>query len=307
MTDSNRNVYLSVMEIERFAIHDGPGIRTLVFLQGCPLHCPWCSNPESQQIKTWLLHLNSACIGCGMCSRVCALGNISFETNSPVFNRSACVACGACANVCLQHAIKYVGKKLSVTDVMDIVMRDKDYYLNSGGGISLSGGEAFVQFEGLMSLLRACRKEGLHCAVETSGQVHIEKMKAAFPLIDLFLFDVKHANKVLLKETTGADADLILSNLSFLAKRNPEKVKIRIPVIPGFNANEKDIKDIYYIALKNKITHIHLLPYHTLGKDKYKQLGLTYRFPSHAMLAEESLAPFKKMGESLSLQVEIGG
>jgi pyruvate formate lyase activating enzyme len=257
----NKGKKVSIMEIERFAIHDGPGIRTVVFLQGCPLRCPWCSNPESQEIRAHLLYIVNHCTGCGKCYQACPNGAISFDGH-PVFDREKCVLCTACADACPHHAIKTVGKSVAVSDILDIVQRDKDYYDNSGGGVTFSGGEPFVQFDGLMELLTGCKKVGIHTAIETCGQVAPAKIKQAFPLVDLFLFDIKHTDKDILKATTGADTNLVLDNLRFIATNNRDKVIIRIPVIPGFNNNLKDIERIFHLALQLEVKRIDLLPYH---------------------------------------------
>lgn len=298
---------LSVMEIERFAIHDGPGIRTLVFLQGCPLHCSWCSNPESQQIRTHLLHLQNKCTRCGACFKACPNGAISFLENRPVFHREKCVACESCGRACLQNAIRFVGRPMLVEEVMDVIRRDEPYYRDSGGGVTFSGGEAFVQFGGLIDLLTACKAEGIHTAVETCGQVPPEKIKKAFELIDLFLFDVKHTNSALLKQETGACLDTVLENLTYIAALDPSKVIIRTPVIPGFNFGEEHIEPIFRLALNNNISSVHLLPYHTLGENKYEQLGLTYSYPCDRMLSKEALLPLKQLGTQMGLNVQIGG
>ena len=298
---------LSIMEIERFAVHDGPGIRTVVFLQGCPLHCPWCSNPESQKRKPHLLHIKNKCIGCGRCEAICTRGNISIQDHFPVFNRQACVACKACERICPQNAIKFVGESITSSEIMEILLRDRDYYLNSGGGVTFSGGEAFTQFEGLMDLLIQCKNEKLHTSVETCGQVNLDKIKQALPLIDLFLFDIKHTDKDLLQKETGANLDTILTNLRYISSKSANKVTIRVPVIPGFNFNENTLREIFMLAKENRIKCVHLLPYHTLGKDKYEQLGLTYPYPCEQMLAKEELFPFKEMGEKMGLEIRIGG
>lgn len=298
---------VSIMEIERFAIHDGPGIRTLVFLQGCPLRCSWCSNPESQKIQTHLLYLHNKCVGCGACFSACPNKAITFGNNRPVFHREQCQTCRSCARACLQNAIRFVGERVSITHIMDIIRQDKLYYTNSGGGVTISGGEPFVQFNGLIQLLSACGQEGIHTAIETTGQADPEKIRRAFPLTNLFLFDIKHLDKTLLEKETGAHLDTILDNLSYIAALNPQKVIIRIPVIPGFNFSEKDIKPIFNLALQKGIKNIHLLPYHTLGKDKYEQMGLPYPFTHNNILPKEALIPLKEAGEGMGLSVRIGG
>lgn len=304
-TDEDRMV--SIMEIERFALHDGPGIRTLVFLQGCPLRCSWCSNPESQKIQTHLLYLQNRCVGCGECLSSCPNQAITFRDNHPVFHRERCVTCQSCGGACLQNAIRFVGEKVPISHIMDIIRRDKAYYAHSGGGVTFSGGEAFVQFKGLIDLLSACKEEGIHTAVETCGQVEPPKIRQTFPLIDLFLFDIKHLDKTLLEKETGAHLGMILENLSYIAAYDPQKVIIRIPVVPGFNFSEKDITAIFELAIEKGIKNVHLLPYHTLGKDKYEQMGLTYLFTYHKLLSKEALAHLKAIGEKMGLSVRIGG
>ena len=298
---------ISIMEIERFAIHDGPGIRTVVFLQGCPLSCTWCSNPESQKIKSHLLYIENHCVGCGSCSSACRHNVITMKDGLPSFARHKCMSCRSCAATCMHNAIKFVGEQMSASAIMDIVRRDKDYYTQSGGGITISGGEAFVQFEGLMDLLTRSKSEDINTAIETCGQVSQDKIKAVYSLADLFLFDIKHHDRAKLKAYTGANLDTIISNLTYLAEQNPEKITIRIPVLPTFNHNESDIRAIFTIAKERQIKNIHLLPYHTLGKDKYHQLGLKYIFPCDTTLTKEELVPLKKAGEDMGLNICIGG
>ncbi len=295
------------MEIERFAIHDGPGIRTVVFLQGCPLHCPWCSNPESRQRKLQLLHMKNKCVGCGRCAASCPHGNIAMKGAYPVFDREACVGCRTCERACPQSAIQFVGDTMPIEEIMRTLVRDKDYYRNSGGGITFSGGEAFTQFEGLTELLSRCKAEGLHTAVETCGQVPRERFEKAFPLIDLFLFDVKHTDSKRLKEVTGADLDVVLGNLRYLAGLSAEKVTIRMPVIPGFNYDPGIIRSVFDLAIETGISQVHLLPYHTLGKDKYERLGLPYPYPYERMMQKEELQPYREIGQRMGLEVRLGG
>lgn len=298
---------LSIMEIERFAIHDGPGIRSIVFLQGCPLRCTWCSNPESQKRAPQLLHMKNKCVGCGICSKVCLNGSIKIHEHYPVFNRDRCIACKACEEACPHNSIKFAGKIITSSEIMEIVLRDRDYYESSGGGITFSGGEAFAQFEGLMDLLTKSKMNNLHTAVETCGQINLEKIKKAFSLIDLFLFDIKHTDKKLLKKETNADLNVVLNNLRYIAQRDSSKIIIRVPIIPLYNYDIETIRSIFYLAKKNNIKQIHLLPYHTLGKSKYEQLGIKYNYPYERMLSKEELLPFKEIGEKIGLTIRIGG
>ncbi|MDR1221430.1 MAG: glycyl-radical enzyme activating protein [Tannerella sp.] len=298
---------VSILEVERFAIHDGPGIRTVVFMQGCPLHCPWCSNPESRQQQTRLSHFKNRCVHCGRCAKVCPANDIIFTNGQVRFLRENCILCKSCGNSCPQNAIRFIGKKVSTAHVMNIIRRDKCYYQTSGGGVTFSGGEAFVQHKALMALLTACRNEDIHTAIETCGQVDPERIKEASPLVDLFLFDIKHTDKHLLKKVTGADRDTVWRNLDYIAKADPGKIIMRTPVIPGFNYSARDITAIYRLALEKGINRIHLLPYHVLGKDKYAQTGLEYTFPHSTTVTKPELLPLKRIGEEMGLNVQIGG
>lgn len=196
---------------------------------------------------------------------------------------------------------------MSVSSILDIICRDKEYYQQSGGGVTISGGEAFVQYDGLTELLVHCKAEGLHTAIETSGQVSIDKIIKIIPLVDLFLFDIKHIDSRILKKETLGNLDIILGNLQYIASQNPEKVIIRVPVLPNFNYKPDIIKEIFRMALNLGIREVHLLPYHTLGRDKYMQMGLPYTFACDRMLTKEDLLPLKRMGEDMCLNVKIGG
>jgi pyruvate formate lyase activating enzyme len=298
---------IAVCEIERFAIHDGPGIRTTVFLQGCPLRCEWCANPESQAVGRHIMTFSNKCNGCGKCTSICPLRAITLEEGKAVINRTLCDSCGKCAEVCPKHAIGISGKIISCEELYRIIIRDKDYYTESGGGLTLSGGEALLQIEQIRPLLLACRKQEIHIAVETCGCVSLNKVITAFPFVDLFLFDIKSLDADKLREYTGGELNTILACFEFIAASNPDKLIIRVPVIPGFNYNEKDITDIFEFALQKFIKEIHLLPYHALGVSKYEQLGRKYPISSKISLRNEELNDLKEKGECLGLTVKIGG
>jgi len=291
---------LHIMDIQRFSIHDGPGIRTTVFLQGCPLHCPWCANPESQKIGPRLMYLEKKCVGCGRCAAACPNQCIAFENGKPHINRACCQSCGACADACLTHALHISGRQMTVEQVVALLLRDGDYYRHSGGGITVSGGEPFVQAEGLIELLKRCKAEGLHTALETTGQADGAAIREAIPLTDLWLYDLKHPDAKTLKRVTGGDLALILQNLSLLP---PEKVVLRVPVIPGFNFDEQALRAIYGIAIEHGIRRVDLLAYHTLGRGKYDQLGMPYEWNAEKSLAKEALDGFKAMGTAMGLTV----
>lgn len=291
---------LYVMEIERFAIHDGPGIRSVVFLQGCPLHCPWCANPESQQIRSWLMHNAEKCTGCGRCAAVCPADAVRMQSGRPQFDRTRCLECRRCAEACLNSAIRFTGHTAAVESIVEELIRDREYYQASGGGVTISGGEAFVQYEGFMELLRQCRENGLQTAVETTGCTTEERWKEALPLLDWILLDIKHPDPAVLKRVTGGDLDVILKNL---AAADPDKVIVRVPVIPGFNAEEETMQRIFDIALHCGVQRVELMPYHTLGVEKYRQLGREYSYPARQYVDKQLLEQFRSRGREKGLQV----
>lgn len=298
---------LSIMEVERFAIHDGPGIRSTVFLQGCPLHCPWCANPESQKIESQLMFYQNKCVGCGTCASVCKNGAITMKDGHPEFSRELCRKCHSCEKNCPAHAIAFAGEWRTVDSIVTEVLRDREYYENSGGGITVSGGEAFTQFDGFMELIRRCKSEGLHTAVETCGHVSLERLKESVPFLDLFLFDLKHVDPVQFKQFTGGNLERILENLRWLAATVPEKIVIRVPVIPGFNSDSRTISGIFDEVLSCGIQEVHLLPYHTYGMAKYERLGRPYLLECQRSMKKEELEVYRQSGEKMGLTVRIGG
>lgn len=292
-----------IVSIQRFCVNDGPGIRTTVFLQGCPLHCPWCANPESQPLRPVQRHARGKCVGCLRCVAACPAGCIGTGGDGlPVFDRSRCEGCGACEKACPSGAIVISGRTVSTAEIMAVVERDALYYRNSGGGVSFSGGEAFAQPSALLELLKLCREKGFHTVVETCGEASREHVLEAEPYVDLFLFDIKHADAAVLKRVTGGDLDLMLGNLRALAESG--KVIVRIPCIPGFNLSREGISAIYDLALACGVGEVHLLPYHTLGVNKYEQLSREYTFPVNGISADE-LEPFVLLGKEKGLEIKI--
>ena len=297
---------LPVMEIERFAVHDGPGIRSVLFLKGCVLHCPWCANPESQGGKPVLLHDAVRCVGCGACAQVCSNSAIHWqEGQRPLFDRTRCAACGRCVQQCLQSALSISGQSMTAQEIADILLRDRDYYVDSGGGVTLSGGEALLQGEALLPLLRILQQNGVSVAVETCGQFPTAVLEPLLPYLDLFLFDVKHADAAVLRAVTGGDADLIARNLDAIAAAG-KQVVARVPVIPGFNHTPQAMEQILRFCIAHGITEVHLLPYHTLGKSKYAKLGLPYTLTA-PMLTKAEVQPYAAQAAALGLTAVVGG
>lgn len=305
MDTINYSMEGTVFDIQRFSIHDGPGIRTIVFLKGCPLSCLWCSNPESQKIKPVIMYQSKNCIHCGRCISACKKGAISINNKSYI-DREICNACGECANVCPTSALVIKGKKMTVEQLIKELKKDAINYRRSGGGITLSGGEPLVQSDFTRELLKACKAQGWHTAIETTGYTNSETIEEVFPYIDLVLMDIKSTNLELHKEYTGVSNEIILKN----AKRISEitKMVVRVPLISEFNSREEDILEIckFIKTLKNT-DEVHLLPYHTYGENKYELLGRDYLMKNSRSLNSDEIEDLKKVVENQGIKCIIGG
>lgn len=262
-----------VFDIQRFAIHDGPGIRTVVFLKGCPLHCLWCHNPESQSASPEIFYSPEKCIGCRACEIVCAHGGHEFINGEHIYQRQNCVRCGECILECYAQALEISGRTMSVEAVLQEVLRDQPFYQSSAGGITLSGGEPLQQFEFTRALLHSAKEAGLHTCLETSGCSAWVHYAAILPDVDLFLYDIKETDPGRHIDFTGVSNALILENLQALEQAGANLI-LRCPIIPGLNDRPEHIKQIAAIANQlAKVQEIHILPYHPLGKSKSQKLG----------------------------------
>ncbi|MDD3485192.1 MAG: glycyl-radical enzyme activating protein [Atopobiaceae bacterium] len=307
---ADEGTVLLVMNLERFATHDGPGIRTVVFLKGCPLHCPWCANPETQMAGPVVFHDVRRCVGCAACERACPAGAITMREDAdgspcPSFDLGRCDGCGACERACLHEAIALQGRRRSVRAVLDEVLRDADYYEASGGGLTVSGGEPLAVPAQVMPLLREAKARGLDTAIETCGNVPLDIIEEAEPLVDHFLYDLKHLDDRVLARVTGGDGVLIKGNLAWLARRCPQKVNAHIPVIPGFNYDAGVLRPMIGWLHEVGVTRVNLLPYHTLGLAKYEKLHRAYDLPRQG-LADKDLMPYHEYALSLGMESRIG-
>lgn len=293
---------IRISNIEKFATHDGPGIRTTVFLKGCPLHCPWCANPETWKIEPVLMHDDRKCVECKTCMHVCAQQAISFPFQ---WNIDKCVYCKKCEEYCLQDAISFAGKDMEIEDVVYEVLKDKEYYEQSNGGVTISGGEPFLQFDAFLELVKQCKNKGLHVAVETTGNYSLDTLKKALPYVDLFLMDLKHLDAQKLKDITGGNLELILNNFKYLAQHCPNKVIVRMPVIPRFN--DDICGDVIRLCANLKLSEVNLLPFHTMGKSKWNQLNREFIYDKDKMMDRTILTPYIEMGKQLGVYVKIGG
>ncbi|MBQ4526987.1 MAG: glycyl-radical enzyme activating protein [Clostridia bacterium] len=278
-----------VFNIQKFSLNDGPGIRTTVFLKGCPLRCIWCHNPESNEFKREMMYASSKCKNCGKCAVACSFGAHTFEDGKHIFDRSKCTLCGKCQDTCFYDVLEIAGKEMSVEEVTREVMKDKAFYETSNGGVTISGGEPMSQFEFSLSLMRAFKENGLHTAMETCGYAKEEHFRQIAPYTDLFLYDYKLTDAKKHKECTGVDNELILSNLKMLDSMG-KSIILRCPIIPTINDTEEHFEGIAKIAneLKN-ILEINIEPYHPLGSGKAENLGREYALASLSFPNDETV------------------
>ncbi len=264
-----------VFDIQRFSIHDGPGIRTTVFLKGCPLRCLWCHNPESIRPEPLLSFVADKCIDCGDCVDVCSSrAHLMDGQGRHVFLREKCVACGECVGACPSGALELAGRDVSSDEVLELVLRDRLFYEASGGGVTLSGGEPLLQIEFAEALLSGAKNAGVHTAVETAGHVNFARLARVAPYTDMFLYDVKETDDALHRKFTGVPNKHILDNLRQLHDTGAH-VLVRLPVVPGLNDREEHFREVARVVKPlSGLLGVEVLPYHSLGIAKRDRFGL---------------------------------
>lgn len=300
----------NITNIQKFSIHDGDGIRTSVFFKGCPLRCEWCHNPETQRYEQEMQYDPDRCTGCGTCVKVCPSQAVVLKDGKPVMDRGVCTLCGRCENLCPAGIREIVGREYPVKTLVKELMKDQVFYEDSGGGVTLSGGEAMaMDMDYLLAIAKELRRQDVTLTIDTCGYVPYEKFQALLPYVDTFLYDVKVMDPELHKKYIGADNKLILENLVRLAK-DGARIYIRIPVIREVNGNEKNMKETIAFLKEHDIhpPQINLLPYHDTGSGKYPKLDMEYKgtdlhAPEKAEM-EEFVRLFREAGFA---NTKIGG
>jgi len=295
-----------IFNIQRYSIHDGPGIRTTVFLKGCPLNCWWCQNPESQLSGQEMIFWEDRCISCGACSTICPSGAIQIKNGIPVTEKEECILCGKCIEKCPALAREMIGKKVTAEEVIKEIEKDMVFYEESDGGATFSGGEPLVQSEFLEGLLNGCREKKIHTAVDTSGYISWEILNKISPKVDLFLYDLKLVDNKRHKKYSGVSNEIILENLKKLSSVH-HNIFVRFPVIPGINDDDQNIKETGEFLSSLKIAQVNLLPYHYIGIDKYKKLGRTYHLAATQPPLEEKLSEISEILKKFNLNVKLRG
>ncbi len=296
----------TIFNIQKYSIHDGPGIRTTVFLKGCPLNCWWCHNPESQERQLQLVLWRDRCLGCGDCKRACPNNAVALQDGIPHIDKGRCLSCGVCAGACPTGAMEVVGKTVTTEYVIKEIEKDLIFYDQSGGGVTFSGGEPLMQPEFLEQLIRDCKSRDIHTAVDTSGYASWDVLSGMCGSIDLILYDIKHMDDQMHIKTTGVSNRVILDNLEKLSKVH-NNIVIRVPLVPGINDDHENIVNMARFISSINVREVNILPYHNTGMDKYGRLGKEYRLPHTKEPAAQSLDSIKETLMSAGLYVKIGG
>jgi len=295
-----------IFDIKRYAIHDGPGIRTTVFFKGCPLHCKWCHNPESIRTRPELGFRQSRCIGCGQCIQVCPNNAISVEDGVITTDAAKCTQCCKCVEVCIPAARELIGSDRDIQDIVAEIEKDVMFYDSSGGGVTISGGEPLAQPDMLCDLLTECRNRGIHTTVDTTCYAKLDVVKRVRPLGDLFLCDVKHLDDAIHREITGVPNELILSNIRWLDESGANII-IRMPFVPGYNDSESNIKALgEFVSTLSNVLFVELLLYNSGGREKAKRLVKFVDIVRAEYVEDESIRAATRILESYGLEVKAG-
>ena len=294
----------TIFNIQKFCIHDGPGIRTTIFFKGCPLRCQWCANPESQLFQEQISYNERHCQKCGSCIVACEKKALSFVDNQIYIDYSKCNQCLKCIDACHYHAMTKEGYKEDIETIINEVLKDIDFYKESHGGVTFSGGEVLYHMKEAKEIAKRLKDKNIHIAIETTGYVKSEDFQDFIQYIDLLLFDFKHPNSIKHKEGTGVDNELILKNLK-IAKEMKKDIVIRMPIIPKYNDSLEDALLTAHILKDIGIKDIELLPFHQLGENKYHMLQREYQYLKTAQLDKKDIQYLKDFYESEGFHVKL--
>jgi len=296
----------NIFNIQKYSIHDGPGIRTTIFFKGCPLSCWWCHNPESQSSIPEMIYWGNKCIQCKTCIKCCPHNAIIWENGSLLTDKEKCTLCGVCVQKCPTIAREIIGKKMTVEEVMEEIEKDSVFYCESGGGVTFSGGEPLMQRDFLEALLKNCHQKKIHTVLDTSGYGEWHFLDRISRFVDLFLYDIKLMDDDLHVKYTGVSNQIILDNLKKLSKKN-KNITIRFPVIPGINDGVQNIRDIGEFLTSIHIDSIELLSYHHIASGKYARLGKVYALEGTRVPNKDKIAEISALLRKYDLAVKSGG
>lgn len=295
-----------ISDIQKFSLHDGPGIRTTVFFKGCNMHCTWCHNPETFSMKQDLMFFSNKCIGCGACYAACKTGALTKELHR-VYNKDLCIGCGACVEVCAPGALKLVGKKMTVEQLMAVIREDAAYYRSSGGGVTLSGGEVLLQADFAAELLKACKEEGFDTAIESNLSGAYENLEKLLPYLDRVYCDIKLLDDAAHIRYTGLSNKHTLKNIARLKEYNIP-VTVRTPLIPGITDSQENISAIArWIRENAKVVCYELLNYNPLAEAKCQKLGMAYELSGLKRKTSQQLRSLAALAEKEGVPVTVGG
>jgi len=300
-----------IFDIQRFSVHDGPGIRTLVFMKGCEMKCLWCSNPEGQASKPQLMLYPEKCIGCLSCAKVCPTGAAFTRDGLLLYDNRLCIGCGKCAEVCPAEAKKIAGQHVTVEHVVTEVLKDRLFYRNSGGGVTFGGGEPTLYPEFIRAVAIECQNRGINVAIETCGYAPWGNFEKLVPHINLVMFDLKHMDANTHKKLCGQSSRLIVENLKRLCELQHRieglEILIRMPIIPGLNDSKDNIHATakFISSLGSSISGVELLPYHKLGISKYERLGVEYQIAEVKIPDNEHMNAIRDLLQQHGLNVEV--